>query len=266
MVKFSEDTVSKEIISRQRQVKLITKNIARTEKIRKSFLKQLDESGLTAEITALYSKRLIDRRKYTSSTMGLLETGQRISGIDTDLDVMQGDKALLSTQLQMLHSLKAQLGQDGPIGGITAASADLLLLTKQALDARAARDVARKEFEVSSKSSKTLLNSQTVLEKQIATMEKSTLGRAIDSRVDVLFVPYGNEEKFQTGAALYSCRFTMVWCSKVGTIGQILPGEIASVHPFFGKPIRGFFVEADLTDKQAATREIIHAQRPPLFF
>lgn len=266
LVKFAEDTVSKEIVSRQRQVKVIDQNIKRTEKIRKAFLKQLDESGLKAELTSLYSKRLIDRRAYTSSTLGLLETGQRMAGIDSDLDILGSDKAQLTTQLQMLHSLKTQLGQDGPISGITAASADLLLLTKQALDAREARDVARKEFEVSNKTRQTLLNSEKVLQKQITTFEASTLGRAINTRVDVLFVPYGNEDKFKSGAPLYSCRFTMVWCSKAGTIGQILPGEIASVHPFFGKPIRGFFVEANLIDKQAATREIIHAQRPPLFF
>ena len=266
LVKFAEDTVSKEIISRQRQVKLIDQNIKRTEKIRNVFMKQLSESGLKAELNSLYSKRLIDKRAYTSNTLGLLETGQRMSGIETDLETLQGDRAQLAMQLQMLHSLKSQLAQEGPVGGITAASADLLLLTKQALDARGARDVARTEFEVSNKTRQTLLNSEKVLKTQIATYEASTLGRAINSRVDVLFVPYGNEDKFKPGAPLYSCRFTMVWCSKVGTIGQVLPGEIASVHPFFGKPIRGFFVEANLTDKQAATREIIHAQRPPLFF
>lgn len=266
LVKFSEDTVSKEIVSRARQVKVLNQNITRTEKVRKGFLNQLDESGLKSELNSLYSKRLIDRRAYTSSTLGLLETGQRMAGIDSDLDILVSDKAQLITQLQMLHSLKSQLGQAGPISGITAASADLLLLTKQALDAREARDVARKEFEVSNKTRLTLLNSEKVLQTQIATFEASTLGRAINTRVDVLFVPYGNEDKFKPGAPLYSCRFTMVWCSKAGTVGQILPGEIASVHPFFGKPIRGFFVEANLIDKQAATREIIHAQRPPLFF
>ena len=266
LLNFADDTISKEIISRERLIKVTTLNIKRTEKVRKVFIKQMDESGIRSELNALYAQRLIDRKSFTSSTLGLLETGQRMSGLDSQIDIMTSDRDQMLTELQMLHSLKAQLAQLGPMGNITAASSDLLLLTKQTLDARAARDVARKEFEVSSKSRQTLLNSQTVLEKQIATLENSTLGRAIGSRVDVLFVPYGNEAKFQTDAALYSCRFTMVWCSKVGTIGQILPGEIASVHPFFGKPIRGFFVEANLTDKQAATREIIHAQRPPLFF
>ena len=226
----------------------------------------MDESGIRSELNALYSKRLINRKAFTSSTLGLLETGQRMSGLDSEIDIMTSARDQMETELRMLHSLKLQLAQAGPMGQITAASSELLLLTKQTLDARTARDVAYKEFEVSSKTRQTLLNSQAVIEKQIATYENSTLGRAIKSRVDVLFVPYGNEDKYKPGTSLYSCRFTMVWCSKAGVVGQILPGEIASVHPFFGKPIRGFFVEADLTDKKAATREIIHAQRKPLFF
>ena len=266
LLNFAADTVAKEIVTRQRQIKVTNVNIKRTEKVRRVFMQQMDESGIRKELNALYSQRLIDRKSFTSATLGLLETGQRMSGLDSQLDLMMSERDQMVTELRMLHSLKSQLAQSGPMGNITAASSELLLLTKQTLDARTARDVARKEFEVSTKTSQTLMNSQAVLEKQIANYESSTLGRAINSRVDVLFVPYGNESKFKPGVPLYSCRFTMVWCWKAGVVGQVLPGEIASVHPFFGKPIRGFFVEADLTDKQAATREIIHAQRSPLFF
>ena len=265
LVNFAEDTVSKEIVSRQRQIKTIASSIARTDKIRKVFAKQLNSSGLSKDLANLFGKHLIDRKAYTSNTLSLLETGQRLAGIESELEILEGDRALLATQLRMLHSLKAQLQQTGPMEDITAASADLLLLTKQALDARAALETARSDFEVSQKTRQTLLNTEKLINAQISNMETSTLGRAIATRVDVLFVPYGNEARFKTGTALYSCSFTFIICSKVGSVGQILPGEIASVHPFFGKPIRGFFVEANLTDTTAATREIIHAGHPPLY-
>ncbi len=51
-----------------------------------------------------------------------------------------------------------------------------------------------------------------------------------------------------------------------GTVEISLPGESNAVHPFFGKPIRGYFVEAILDDKNAGSQEIIHAERPPFFF
>jgi hypothetical protein len=90
--------------------------------------------------------------------------------------------------------------------------------------------------------------------------------RALYKRIDVVFVPYGNEGRFQQGQSVYSCAFTILWCSKAGVVGQSLPGEISSVHPFFGKPIRGSFVELKLSSPDAAMREIIHGTRKPLFF
>ncbi len=266
LVNYATDTVAKEIVSRVRQLTMINQNIARTQKIKRTFEKQLRSGGLSDELAGLYKKRLIDRKAYTSNTLGLLETGQRLAGLETTLESLANDKAQLQTQVFMLHSLKAQLQQKGPISSITAASADLLLLTKQALDARAAFDSAKAQIDVSIKTKETMLNSKSVLENQIVNFASSTLGRASSQRVDVLFVPYANATQFKVGSSLYTCKFTMVYCWKAGTVGQILPGEINSVHPFFGKPIRGFFVEANLTDTQAATHEIIHAQRPPFFF
>jgi hypothetical protein len=266
LVNYATDTVAKEIVSRARQLTMINQNIARTQRTKLTFEKQLKSGGLSDELTGLYKKHLIDRKAYTSNTLGLLETGQRLAGLETTLESLANDKAQLQTQVFMLHSLKAQLQQAGPMSSITAASADLLLLTKQALDARAAFDTAKEQIEVSIKTKETMQNSKYVLENQIVNFESSTLGRAASQRVDVLFVPYANAAQFKEGANLYTCKFTMVYCWKAGTVGQVLPGEINSVHPFFGKPIRGFFVEANLTDTQAATHEIIHAQRPPFFF
>jgi hypothetical protein len=266
LVNFATDTVAKEIVSRTRQIGVINANIKRTEKIKRTFQKQLGKGGLSKDLAALYSKHLIDRKTYTSNTLGLLETGQRMAGLETELDIMGSDKAQLQTQVFMLHSLKAQLQQTGPVGSITAASSDLLLLTKQSLDARAVFETAKAQYEVSARTRETLLNSKAVLQNQIVNFESSTLGRAFSQRVDVLFVPYSNATQFKPDMDLYTCKFTFVYCWKAGTIGQVLPGEINSVHPFFGKPIRGFFVEAKLDDTLAATREIIHAQRPPLFF
>ena len=224
------------------------------------------KGGLSDDLFNLYDKHLIDRKSYASSTMGLLESGQRMAGLESQIDILKSDREQLSMQVAMLNSLKQQLNSEKPMTNITAASADLLLLTKQALDARSALDMAKSQLAMATGTQKTLLDSKAVLENQITNFESSTFGRAISQRVDVLFVPYGNEAQFKPDVALYSCKFTMVLCWRAGTVGQPIPGEINGIHPFFGKPIRGFFVEADLTDKQAATREIIHAQRPPLFF
>jgi hypothetical protein len=112
----------------------------------------------------------------------------------------------------------------------------------------------------------TLSQSIAVLRQQLAATQSTALARAIDKRVDVLFVPYTNAQMFLEGTPLYSCHATIFFCSLAGHAGAVLPGEVVGVHPFFGKNIRGFFVEVHLDDEAAATREIIHGYRKPFFF
>jgi hypothetical protein len=142
----------------------------------------------------------------------------------------------------------------------------LLLLAKQSSDALSARALVQSKLKSTADNSEVLTQTIDVLQTQLAALETSALARALYKRIDVVFVPYGNEHQFIEGQALYSCRFTILWCKNSGTVGQVLPGEINSVHPFFGKPIRGSFVEMKLSNPDAAMREIIHGTRKPLFF
>jgi hypothetical protein len=172
----------------------------------------------------------------------------------------------LTARDELLVSLKAGLEKGGPITSMVAANSELMLLVKQSIDASAARDLAASTLKTTAVQEKQLKDSVAVLKLQINGLENSALARAIDGRVDVIFVPYSNLASFQSGTPLHSCALTLFWCSQVGFVGDPQPGEFTSVHPFFGKPIRGIFVEAKLTKPIAATREIIHGKRPPFFF
>jgi len=266
LVNFAGDTVDKEIIDRKRQISVINRTLKRTKRVNGSFDRQLSKGGMEQDLAALYAKHLIERRVFESGTMGLLETGQRMAGLQTQLDTLDSEKTALAQSLEMLHSLRIQLSQTGPISTVTAATSDLLLLTKQAVDARAAFESARTNYDAAIASTAVLLNSKSVLETQIAKMEKTTLARAGVEPIDVLFVPYANQAKFKPGTVLYSCRFTIILCWKSGTVGERVPGEVEGVHPFFGKQIRGYFVEAQFTDPIAATKEIAHANSSPFYF
>ena len=82
----------------------------------------------------------------------------------------------------------------------------------------------------------------------------------------VVFVPYENAGSYQKNQSLYRCALLVVLCSRVGMTGDAIPGESNAVHPLFGKPLRGTFVEVILDDKNDAKEEILHAGRPLLFF
>ncbi len=266
LVKYAIGTIKGEIKLHKRQDKLLTQGVGRLVKVRDSLKRQLATGGMAADLNKLFDKRLISKSSYTTSTLGLLEASQRLAAIEGEVEQQRAQVEASGLQVEILTNLKVALEEGGPVSSIASASPELLLLTKQSLDARASEALARSTINSNETRIGQLQSSQKVLRDQIAALENSVLGRAITERIDVVFVPYNNTQQFQAGQSLYSCYFTILWCKKVGVTGEFLPGEISSVHPFFGKPIRGAFVEAKITDPDAATRDIIHGRRAPLFF
>lgn len=265
LVAYVMSTIDGEIAARKAKRGSLAANIGRQKKLRANFERELGKSGLSAKLSRLYAKRIIDRKTMESNTLGLLEASQRMSAIETELAIAGDEIEGLDTTLTMLAALKQHL-RSGTGQPPTAATADLLLLTKQAVDARSALNQSEVQLASAQSRLKLLDDSARLLQQRITEMEASPLGRAVSRRVDVIFVPYGHEARFQPQAPLYSCMLTFILCRHVGVVGASLPGEANAVHPFFGKPIRGYFVEAKLSDESAASEEIIHAGRPPFFF
>jgi hypothetical protein len=264
-VAFAIDTINKEVIAQKRGLKAQKSNLARVGKTLASGKRQLKSGGLSAELASLYNKRLIDRSVLASSTLGMLEADQRIAALEGQIEIAKLDVELTVGKIKILQDLRDQLSSEAT-EVITGTSPDLLLLTKQAVDARSAVGQSQAQITSADQRKVLLANSREMLRKQIADLKTSPVARAAIAPITVLFVPYGNEDEFKVGADLYSCRLTIIWCAKAGVVGNKVDGESNAVHPFFGKPIRGFFVEALLDDEISATREIMHAKRPPFFF
>jgi hypothetical protein len=266
LVKYAAGTVRKELQLRARQSAVLEQSIKRLQKVKTQLDKQVNAKGPSADLERLYQKRLIDRTSYSSGTLNLIEAGQRLAALEIEIDQAKGQITEFESSSVMLRSLGAALKEGKGLSGITATSSDLLLLTKQSSDALAARDLAKSQLVSVGENKATLSKSRNVLTSQLAQLEASPVARALHKRIDVVFVPYGNEPQFAEGSPLYTCSFTILWCSKAGEAGKALPGEINAVHPFFGKPIRGSFVEVRLSTPDAAMREIIHGTRKPVFF
>jgi hypothetical protein len=266
LVGYAKGTVKKELVARTRQVKVLTQSIKRLTKVQGQLLAQVNGNGASADLERLYKKRLIDRNAYSAGAMNVVEASQRLAAVEIEIDQGRSQIEEFSSSKEMLLSLQSALNEGKSVLGISASASDLLLLAKQSSDALSARALAQSKLENTKDNTEVLLRSIGVLQSQLKTLETSALARARDKRIDVVFVPYGNERNFKQGDAVYSCTFTILWCSLAGTVGQQLPGEINSVHPFFGKPIRGSFVELKLSSPDAAMRETIHGTRKPLFF
>jgi hypothetical protein len=266
LVKYAAGTVKKEIQSRARQVRVLAQSIKRLSKVRGQLAAQVNGSGASADLERLYQKRLINRSSYSAGALNVIDASQKLAAVEIEIDQSESNIAEFDASAEMLRSLQQALSRGKNVDHVTATSSDLLLLLKQSSDALSARALAQSRLESSADNTAVLTKTVDVLQTQLAALQSSALARALDKRIDVVFVPYGNERMFAEGKSVYSCSFTILWCSRAGTVGQALPGEINSVHPFFGKPIRGSFVELKLSNPDAAMREIIHGTRKPLFF
>jgi hypothetical protein len=256
--------VKSEIKSRQLRIKVLGRNLKRLQKTLSQFNGRAVATAGNNSAQELYRKRLVDKKTFEASIASSIDASATLSALEANLDMGQAEVDGLAASIDTLKVLLAKLegkSSDEPVGQ----NSDLLLLTKQALDSRAALQTATEQLKSTEENLVTLADSKTVIARQIATLEASPLARAANKQVDVLFVPYSNLSNYQPGTALYTCRLTVFLCSKAGVAGQTLSGETSYVHPFFGKPIRGVFVEVQLNNPDAAAREIIHAARAPFF-
>jgi hypothetical protein len=265
IVKGSIKTVELEIKSRTGRIKVLGANLKRLQKTKAAFRSSESEAKQFAKPDELFKKRLIDRKTYDATAVLGLEVAQRADIVQSDIETTAMELENLVSSIEMLRALKSNL--EGKVSDDPAAAPpDLLLLAKQAMDARTAIQSSKAKLSSIDETIAVLANSRKVLARQIADIKNSPPGRAIEKRIDVVFVPYTNLANYAPGTKLYSCAFTVILCAPAGEVGATLPGESSYVHPFFGKPIRGVFAEIKLSNPGAAAREIIHAKHKPLFF
>ncbi len=265
LIDYSASSITKQLDVNERIQKTAHSELASLDELIATFKSQFNGGSLGKSNDKLYKSRLIDKKAYLSNTLSMLEARQRVRGLQTDRNKLLQEIENQDSTRDLLHALKKKLAGKSS-ATLEASSAEHLDLVQQALQARSAFDVAQSQIKIADEKLVSLERSRALLQLQISELEVTPLVRAINERIDVLFVPYGNEKNIVSGSPLYSCALTIIWCSKAGVVGQRFPGESAGVHPFFGKPIRGIFVEVQLDDKNAATREIIHANHSPLFF
>jgi hypothetical protein len=94
----------------------------------------------------------------------------------------------------------------------------------------------------------------------LASIRSSPYAFAITGDVALGFVPYENKAK--TGDLLVSCTTANLLCTEVGSVGEVLSGEVRGTNPFGGKEERGRLFRLKLTDPKSAERSVLLV-RPP---
>jgi hypothetical protein len=253
-------------LSQQHKVLYATKEqIVRLRKIINDFRNQTGRGSYANNLDAAYANRTITKKAMEAGTLAVLETLHRMAIVANDLGMMEIEEGRINARVEFLNSLKEQL--DKPeIRVLAAATPELVYLARDAISDQNVISEADQMIANQTAEASHLSDSLSVVSSSIKSLLMTPVGRAITQPVTVVFVPYENQSNYQKGVPLYRCAMMFVWCSQVGITGDLIPGETNTVHPLFGKPLRGAFVEAILDNKNSAQEEVLHAGRPPLFF
>lgn len=84
--------------------------------------------------------------------------------------------------------------------------------------------------------------------------------RAVDHTVDAAFVPYTQIEGVGAGAEVYDCVWGLVHCRRVGTVAEVVPGEVVLPDPW-GNQSRGQYAVLELSDHEAARSKTLRIRR-----
>jgi hypothetical protein len=85
---------------------------------------------------------------------------------------------------------------------------------------------------------------------------------AADRSLDVAFVPYTQMDGVEPGAHVYSCVWGLFFCKEVGTVKDLVPGEVAMTDPW-GNQARGLYAVLGLDDRDAAKSKILRVRSVP---
>ena len=147
------------------------------------------------------------------------------------------------------------------------------LLANTTSDAAISYDVLKikQEYEASRLETQKAIENRDMLklaldreQKLLETLQHTSYLRALGDHAQVAFVPYGNLTKVEKGKGLYACKLGMVICHKVGTVLEVLPGEVQFKHPHKDKMLRGQMVELQLDEADAAEDDVLFVGGRPL--
>jgi hypothetical protein len=102
------------------------------------------------------------------------------------------------------------------------------------------------------------------VDKIIDGIRQSNYLRALDDHATVALVPYTNLDDVKKGTKLYGCAASMLWCHEVGTVIEVLSGEVLVKHPHRDAMVRGQMVELQMSDAGAAQDDVLFLGGKPL--
>ena len=180
----------------------------------------------------------------------------QISSSNLSLAERQAEYETRAADLEaQTKSLEALLDQAGQAGG--SMSYDVLRIKQE-------YEASRLETQRAVDNAKMLRMALERENKLVDALKQQSYIKAMTDGAQVAFVPYSNLKNVSKGAKVYGCALTMVFCRRVGTVLEVIPGEVVSKHPNRDKMLRGQMIELKL-EGDSATDDVLFVGGRPLF-
>jgi hypothetical protein len=211
-----------------------------------------------------YARQFVDRTS-AEYAAGLIDRNAKLTGDYQIEQISSANLSLAERQSEFERQAQELDAQTRSLDAVVAAHADVALsydVLKIKRDFDASKLALAKALETRDTLAAGLVRQDEILKgvKQAAYL------RALDDHATVALVPYDNLGNASAGTTLYACRLGMVVCRSVGSVLEVLPGEIQFKHPHNDTVLRGQMVELRLDDTGAAKDEVLFVGGKPMWF
>jgi hypothetical protein len=90
-------------------------------------------------------------------------------------------------------------------------------------------------------------------------LESRPLYRAMLQSTDLAFVPYEHLRRFAVGDDVVACVWSVFACRTVGTVSEVVPGEVVTQDPW-GELARGQYVVLEMRDRSALFERVLRVR------
>ena len=222
-------------------------------------------SGMSrGRMQELMSAHVIDQDAFLQGQYQLAQMAGSNLGLAVKNAEIDSRVTDLKRQVSSLDATIQGIGNDKDKAKDAAFSYEILRIKhefdKSVLDAKKAEDQADgyKQAIVS------IDNTLSRYDRILKNIQDSPYMKAAEHNLTVAFVPYDNIGNVEKGKTVYGCSLGLFWCHKIGTIAELLTGEVMGKHPLHNQEIRGVFVEMQLEDPKWAEETVLHVGHAPL--
>lgn len=197
-----------------------------------------EQKALTAKAKADSDAGVISRGDYARE-----EQSQR----QLEIALIENERATLQSQASLRETMLARqaLARRG------AAMPEMLTHEEQVI--RVELEILRLESEQRSKLAQQRAVAERLdkIDELDAQLKSRPIFQAVSRSLDVAFVPYTQLDGVAPGADVYECVWGLFWCEPVGSVTELVPGEVILPDPW-GNQARGQYAVLNLFDHEAA--------------